>query len=499
MVAESVTQKTRSQESLVKAAEHLLVRIKLDDQGVPANFADWDTGVQKWVGAMDITWVVDPDGNVQVPADQLVRVLAHSNAARVLQSRAGVVKIEEPGYKSEQKKESDVRTDLLRAIAKRTAGLKAESKVGTASGIDKTVYFVDTEIACTEEESRQLEDGGYVFAEVFLSAQKFTGRSWYCPVESKAKRDDRFFVWRELECTLSALKKNLWEHIPLGNSCALIKFIRDRFGRDRSEQQSNKWHLSLDSLRIDNKKGFDIFFAEVTKLLDDAKVLGINYDGTNIRNKVKKAIFSGGNSTLQDEWVNAARVEARASKAGPDLPKWSVPDILEEMRAGVMATGNSQKEIAPSVASGSGGSDNLLREVDELKKQIKRLQFSKGETGASSGSKPSWLGVCGFFQEGTCTKPSCPFKHTPLNDEDKAKLREYIKKKATTKTTGAAGANSGFTGKCFKCGKEGHRANKCPAKTSGNIKKTMADWMKRNDFSELLQEAKQELDGLDQE
>lgn len=487
MLANQSSQKNRgSNESLLRAAEHLLVKIELDDKGVPVNFADWETGLNKWVGAVDMTWMVDPDGNVQVPADQLVRVLAHSNAARVIKSQTDVVKIEEGSSEKHQKKDSG--SDLLRMIAKRTAGLKAESESGKV--LDKTVYFVDTGIACTEKEARELESEGYVFAEVKLSARKFSGQMWYCPVESKSKRESRFFGWGEIEKTLSALEKSLWEHLPLGDGCGLVGFIKDRFGRDRSEQQSNKWHKRLGDLRVDKKKGFDIFLTEVKKLLEDAKVLGINYDGTNIRNKVKESIFAGGNTVLQNEWVNAARVEARELKRDPSLLKWSVPEILEEMRAGVMVTENNQVVGSTQV----GGGSNLQREVDELKRQIKRFQSSKGETGSSGpGGRPVWLGVCGFFQEGTCNKTSCLFKHTLLSEEDKAKLKEHIKKKNDLKT-GTSGSNGGFTGDCFKCGKAGHRANKCPSKTNASIKKTMVDWMKRKDFPEIWEDAKQELD-----
>jgi hypothetical protein len=499
MAAESNTQKSRTKESQVEAARHLLVAIKIDGQGTPTNFADWDRGVYKWVGAVDITWVADPNGSVSVPPDQQARVLAHSNALKAIQG--GRVKTEEKedslqGKDSSSSSTSDTLSALLQAVAKRTAGKKAVDQKGTRA--DKTVYFLDTSLAFTKDEARGLESSGLVLAEVQLAGEGFEGQSWFCQVESKKQREDRFFVWREVEGTLGALDKSLWEHVPLGDVGALVKFIGDTFGRDRAAQQSKLWHLRLENFRIDEKKGFDIFLTEVRKLLEDAKVLDIKYDGSNVREKVGNAIAKGGSKTLLTEWVNAARVEARALGADSSLPQWSISEVLDEMRAGVIATQNCEKAMAtvkaPAMATvGEGGSGSppsaLQREMEELKKQIKRFQSEKSDSGGIGGSKPVWLGVCGSFQDGACKRSSCAFNHTLLTDADKLELQEFLKKKAKAK---AGGVTSTFSGKCFKCGKDGHRSNKCPSKGTASIKKTLVDLFKRDDFEQLLQQAKWE-------
>ena len=93
---------------------------------------------------------------------------------------------------------------------------------------------------------------------------------------------------------MGALNKSLWEHITLGDVGALIKLIRDTFGRDLAEQHSKLWHSRLENFKIDIKKGVHIFLTEVKKLLEDAKHLGINYDSLNVREKVGRAIAAGG-------------------------------------------------------------------------------------------------------------------------------------------------------------------------------------------------------------
>lgn len=488
------TQKGRTKQSQVEAARHLLVGVILDEKGLPINFADWERGVDDWSGAVDMHWVKDPNGSVQVPPDQQESVLAHSNALKTIQGGGRVKKEEEeskPGGSDDSSAFKGLTlTALLQAAAKRTAGQKAAVQKGARVG--RTVHFVDTAIVFTEDEVPMLEAAGLVVSKVELVGEAFKGKVLFCLVESKEQREDRFFVWREVEGTLGALNKSLWEHITLGDVGALIKFVRDTFGRDLAEQHSKLWHSRLENFKIDKKKGFDIFLTEVKKLLEDAKHLGITYDSLNVREKVGKAIAEGGDTTLLTEWVDAARVEQRALSADSSLPKWSVSKILDEMRAGVIATQNCEKNLA---AVGGGrvvpnthpreASSALQREVEELKKQIKKFQSAKSDSGGG-GSKPTWVGVCVSFQDGTCKRSSCAFKHMLLGDSDKLALQQFLKKSVKDK------GGKAFTGKCFGCGKDGHRADKCPSKSTANIKKTLVDLCRREDFDQLLQQAKWE-------
>jgi hypothetical protein len=480
MVAESSTQKTsKGQESLLEAAKPLLVKITVNDQATPENFPEWITGLENWVTTTDVlSWVLVADGNVQVPFDQMEKVQAQHSAQQTLKGM--VVKVEgDEGTVEEKQKKSASDTDLFLAAAKFAAEVRAKGAKKT--GEKMAVYFVDTGFIFTGDQAAKLA-GRHVLAEVRLSEEGLGGKSWWCPVESQAKRDNRFFVWRIVGTTLANLDKKLWEHIPLGNVFLLVQFIKNMFGKERVEQQSNKWHSNLEDLRVDKRKGFDIFIAEVNKILGDAKTLGINYDQTNVRNKVHQAIVKGG-GTLNDQWVRAVVAEAQELRIKPDAPKWSIPQLLDEMRPGVLAIQSSERALAAMGGTVADSSHNLRKENEELKKQIKKFQSSNKRE-----ERPSWLGVCGAFQEGACKRANCAFKHTVLSLEDKLKLQEHLKKKAEERAQGTGGRT--FSGKCFKCGKDGHRSDKCPSKGTASIKKTLAELFKRDDFEQLLQQAK---------
>ena len=112
MVAETVTQK----DALLKAAENLLVVLKVNEKGIPTNFAEWLQGIHHWVATVDHPWALDPDGNIMVPSDQLSSVLAMQSASDLIQARAkkrNVVKIEgSSGVKIEESESKETLSGL---------------------------------------------------------------------------------------------------------------------------------------------------------------------------------------------------------------------------------------------------------------------------------------------------------------------------------------------------------------------------------------------------
>lgn len=475
MLAGSSTQKTgKGQESLLEAAKALLVVIKINEQATSENYPEWITGLENFVNTTDVlAFVLGADGNVQVPPDQVYKVQADRSVQQALKRIVVKTEVDEGGAekKLEKQKESEGDADLFLQAAKFAAARKAKAPKQT--GEKHAVYFVDTDCVFDGEQAAKLASR-HVLIEVELPE----GTYW-CPVETQAKRDNRFFVWRIIETTLVNIEKRLWEHIPLGNIFLLVQFVKNMCGKERAEQQSNKWHSNLENLRLDKKKGFDFFIAEVNKILVDAKILEIHYDQTNVRNKVRDAIVRGGGEVLNDQWVRAIVAEAKQLRKKPDTPKWSIPKILDEMRPGVLATQSTQRSLATVGGRVVDGSRDLQKENEELKKLIKKFQSSVNQGFQSSvnqGDNPGWWGVCGDFQEGACTRPNCRYKHTVLGPEDKLKLQEHRSKKAAENAQGGGGRK-------WKGQAGGRKAN---------IKKTLVDWAKRDDWADIRAEVLQQ-------
>jgi len=435
-------------------------------------------------------------------------VRAFKNAAKALKGFT----IKKEGAEGVEKDSPLSIQERLKKAARETA--ERREKLARAAGEkkdeheEKEVYFVNAAIAVGEDEAESFMDEGYWLVEVDLPNEG----KFYCMLETDEQREERIFVWHQIVKTLTkgkrGLAKELWKHIPIGDCFSLVKFIRDRFGRDRYSEQSTKWHATLDSLSTKNK-GFDIFCAEIKKILMDAKTVGIAYDRVNMRNKVRDAIERGGNEAWQAEWKDAIKQEAREKAREPaSFREWAVEELLEAMRAGVMVEKGG---------AGQSDGDRLRKEVEELKKQIKKFSASPAKSAEKTGNL---LTVCSKFQDDKCKTAGCKFSHTKLSQDDKTKLRETLKKRweeraakggaGPASQAGPAAASIGSCYKCgeaghmaiackksevtcFKCGKDGHKAAACSVKTPNKraVKKTMlVDLLQEQDFEELLQEAK---------
>lgn len=494
MVANQVPRKIRKQEALLKANEHLLKSLQLDSRKVPTNFADWVTGVENWSSAMDIAEYLKRDGNIQVPENELARVLAERKAEKSFASYVIKEKFHptppkmvkdpstpSPRGKTKEKQKQETVTaveekqpqprasfgaELLKRIAKRTAAASTASDLSTKAS--KTVYFVDADIACNEEEKAQLEAEGYCgFVKVKLSESLLKGSDWYCPVETSTKRENRLFIWRALLSTLAGLDATLWEHIPLGNLWMLLSFIKETYGKERGEEQSKKWHSRLKHLKVSKDKGFVHFQTEVTKLVTDAAILNIQYDLPAFREKIQKRIFQGEVEAIKEEWSNALRVEARAQYQNPEMKKWTVPQLLKEMGAVV--------RVSEEAGIKKGGSmSQLQRENEELKRKIQKFHGSERK-----GDRFPWMGACGKFQQDKCDHKECKFQHIKLDKEDSAKLMAHLKERGEARKA-----------TCAKCGRKGHKIDTCRVSTTKQIRKTLL--MELLQDKELLQAAKRE-------
>jgi len=471
---DKTAEKVEKEENVI-ASKHLLLSLVVDKKnGLPLNLAKWQRGVHQWVSKVDLHFAMGMNGSVQIPEDNLARVRAHTIAESVVKTeRSESSKIDltaSSSSKSAQPAETakEKIAKLFEKAAKRTAEHEADEAKKSGRKTFKKVLFADTETVFTDSEASELEALGMVLSEVKLQGDQYKSGKWFCRAEDKKKRERRYFGWREIESTLGQLDKTLWEHIAIGDMRALTQLVMDTFGKDQIAEQDRLWHARLDSLRLEKDKGFEVFAAEVKKLVGDAEEVGIKYSALNLRHRVQDAISKGGNKIFNAEWVEAERVEARLLRKDPKAGALTVLEMLDEMKTGIASAQRSERYM--------GGSESIKKTVaEELEKQIKKVSGQPGTlfpAKAEDSETKKLLSMCSKFQNDKCFNTACKFSHTKLSLEDKEKLRELLKKRfearggktgggASPTGAGAGGAQERAKVTCYNCQEQGHIASAC--------------------------------------